>query len=144
VDAGTAALLGAAISGVVVLASQVIGSWLAASHHRKQSNNERLVRFMASAKGYTMAVGLLARSEEDRKEALERELIWTYMDSVDAALVEIRVHNPGQVADAAVAVDVALGELIGEAREKQFSREGWRKARDLIITKPMDHLVVRR
>jgi hypothetical protein len=48
--------------------------------------------------------------------------------------------TPGQVADAAVAVDVALGELIGEAREKQFSREDWRKARDLIISKPMDHL----
>lgn len=130
-DAGTAALLGAAISGVLVLASQVIGSWLATSHQRKQSQNERFVRFMASAQGYIMAVGLLARSEERRKEKVERELIWTYMDSVETALVEIWVHNPGQVADAAVAVDVALGELIGEAREKQFSREDWRKPRDL-------------
>ena len=132
-DAATAALLGAAISGVVALGSQFIGSWLTTSRQRKQSQHERLVRFMASAKGYTMAVGVLARSEEGRKEELELELIWTYMDSVDTALVEIQVHDAGQVADAAVAVDVALGELIGAARKKQFSREDWREARDAIV-----------
>lgn len=137
-DAATAALLGAAISGVVALGGQVVGGWLAYSRQRGQSRNERLGRFMASAQGYIMAVGQVARSQEGRKDELEQELIWTYMDSVDMALAEIKLHDPRQVVEAAVDLDRALGELIGEARKKQFSREDWRTVRDPITKGKME------
>jgi hypothetical protein len=137
VDQGTAAVLGAAISGAVALGGLLVGSWLATRRQRGEYRGERLARFMASAESYVMAVGQVARAESDQKANLESQLVWKYMDSVIAALAEIRLHDAEHVVDAAEDLDAALGDLIGEAREQQFSRDDWRSARDPIIKSQM-------
>jgi hypothetical protein len=132
-DAGVAALLGALISGAVVLASQVVGASLSARHQQVQRRGLRFSRFMASTRGYVLAVGQVARAEPHEKSDLEGKLVWRYMDEVIDALAEIQLHEPESVTRSFEEVDALLGELIGIARERRFERKEWRETKDAIL-----------
>jgi hypothetical protein len=132
-DAGVAALLGALVSGAVVLASQVVGASLSARHQQVQRRGLRISRFMASAQGYILSVGQVARAELHQKSHLEETLVWRYMDDVIDALAEIQLHEPESVSRSFEEVDALLGELISIARERRFERQEWRETRDAIL-----------
>ncbi len=136
-DAGVAALLGAAVAGTVALLSQFVGGWISARNSRRERLSNRLTEFLSSTYACVLAIGQVARADGTLKDELERDLVWPYIDRTNQALSEIEIHDKEELVTAAVQLDRGVAKLMQLARASQFDRADWRAHREAAIDPPL-------
>ncbi|OKI84554.1 hypothetical protein [Micromonospora sp. CB01531] len=125
-----AIIVGAAISGIIGVLVVVTQQWLTHHHDKQNARVGRLCDFMAAGWALSLALGRLAHAPGEQKaKTQEHERLSELLDRFNACMAQVQLLESGDLYIAAHRLDRALAELVGAARDHQYSTTDWRLRR---------------
>jgi hypothetical protein len=93
----------------------------------------RVSHYLAATHHGVLSLRGVALASMRRKLTAERREVWPTIDRVNAALIAIKINDPDELVEAAVALDKAMVELARLARRTVYTRSEWINVRHATI-----------
>ncbi len=133
-DAGFAALVGAAIGSVAGIAGQFLLARSLRTRSMADRSLETYVAFLGATHHASLMIGEVARAKHPGgKGQTASERLDPLLDRVNSAFEAVLLVGGAQVRSAASRLDTTLIELDESARLREFTREEWRQHRDPLV-----------